>query len=135
MIYITKKTDFSAAHTLFNPAFDDAKNAAIYDKCFNPSGHGHNYYMEVTVCGEPDPDTGYLMDLKKLKRIVQEEIIDKVDHKNLNVDVDFLHGIIPTVENLAISFWRVLVDKISPAKLYKIKLHETNTSFVEYYGD
>ncbi len=135
MLYITKQVTFSAAHRLFNPSYSNELNDSIYDKCNNINGHGHNYVLEVTVSGLPNPDTGYVIDLKKLKRIIDEEIFSKVDHKHLNYDVDFLLGIIPTVENLAIKFWEVLANKISDGKLYKIKLYETPTSYVEYFGD
>jgi len=135
MLYITKQVTFSAAHRLFNPSFDFDKNEAVFDKCNNIYGHGHNYVLEVTVAGNPNPDTGYVIDLKKLKKIIYDEVFDKVDHKHLNFDVEFLRGIIPTVENLAVKFWDVLQDKITDGKLYKIKLYETPASYVEYFGD
>lgn len=135
MLYITKRVQFSAAHRLFNPKFDDDKNEKIYDKCNNYYGHGHNYILEVTVKGLPDPDTGYVIDLKRLKKLLYDEIVDKVDHKHLNFDVDFLKDIIPTVENLAVAFWNILKDKIPCGDLHSIKLYETNDSFVEYLGE
>lgn len=135
MIYITRREVFSAAHRLYNPTFSEEKNQQIYDKCNNPNWHGHNYILEVTVCGLPDPETGYLIDLKELKRIIREQIISKVDHKNLNLDVDFLRGVIPTVENLAVAFWHQLEDKLPNCKLYKIKLYETENNVVEYFGE
>ncbi len=135
MVYITKEINFSSSHRLFNPTFDHSKNEEIYDKCNNLNGHGHNYKLQVTVAGIPNPETGYLIDLKKLKKILMEEIHDKVDHKNLNYDVDFLKGIIPTVENLSVCFWEILESKIPSGKLFKIKLWETDASFVEYYGE
>lgn len=109
-------------------------NDEIFDKCNNFFGHGHNYVLEVTVAGLPNPQTGYVIDLKKLKRIIYDEIFDKVDHKHLNYDVDFLKGIIPTAENLAVSFWRILETKISDGKLHKIRLFESESSYVEYFG-
>ncbi len=135
MIFVTKELQFSASHRLFNPTFDDEVNNEIYDKCNNKNGHGHNYKLLVTVKGLPNPDTGYVIDLKKLKRIITSEIIDKVDHKHLNFDVDILRGIIPTVENLAIVFWNQLDNKITEGKLHKIQLYETDSSYVEYFGD
>ena len=126
---------FSSSHRLFNPTFSDEKNEEVFDKCNNPNGHGHNYYLEVTVAGQPDPQTGYVIDLKKLKRIMKENIISKVDHKHLNDDVDFFRGIIPSAENMAVIFWRQLEDKITEGKLYKIKLFETDNNFVEYFGE
>ncbi|MCX7879722.1 MAG: 6-carboxytetrahydropterin synthase [Ignavibacteria bacterium] len=135
MVFITRRASFSAAHRLFNPEFTDEQNERIFDKCNNPNWHGHNYILEVTICGHPNPATGYLTDLKDLKKIINENIIEKVDHKNLNTEVDFLRGIIPTVENLAIMFWRQLEDKIPNGKLFKIKIYETENNFVEYFGE
>lgn len=135
MLYVTRKMHFSAAHRLYNPNFSDAKNEEVFDKCNNFYGHGHNYYLEVTVSGKPNPETGYVIDLKKLKKIINENIIEKVDHKHLNFDVDFLKDIIPTVENLAIQFWKILYPKIKEGRLHCIKLYESDTSYVEYYGD
>ncbi len=134
MVYVTKRVEFSAAHRLFNPEFSDELNEEIYDKCNNYYGHGHNYILEVTVAGEPDPQTGYLIDLKKLKRILLDELISKVDHKHFNYDVPFMQGKIPTVENIITEFWKVLADKIPAGKLYKLKLWETENSYAEYFG-
>lgn len=135
MLYLTKKVEFSAAHRLYNPTFNDEQNEKLFDKCNNYYGHGHNYVLEVTIRGFPDPESGYVYDLKKIKTLLNEEIVDKVDHKHLNFDVEFLTGIIPTVENLAVVFWNILQDKFVNAELYKIKLNETDNSWVEYYGD
>jgi 6-pyruvoyltetrahydropterin/6-carboxytetrahydropterin synthase len=135
MIYITKKVRFSAAHRLYNPNFSDEMNNEIYDKCSNFYGHGHNYNLEVTVKGNPNPETGYLIDLKKMKKIIFDNLIIKVDHKHLNHDVDFLNGIIPTVENLCMEFWKILCDKFENAELYKIKIYETEDSSAEYFGN
>ena len=135
MIYITRKEIFSAAHRLNNPEFTEEENAQIYDKCNNYWGHGHNYVIEVTVKGEPDPNTGYLIDLKILKDILDENLISEVDHKHLNHDVNFLEGINPTLENMAIAFWKQLENKIPAGKLYRIKLWETENNSVEYYGE
>ncbi|MCX8057063.1 MAG: 6-carboxytetrahydropterin synthase [Ignavibacteria bacterium] len=134
-IYVTRKTHFAAAHRLYNPNFSDEKNNEIYGLCNNPNYHGHNYILEVTVCGEPDPETGYLIDLKKLKEIVEEKIIKYVDHKNLNLEVDFLKGIIPTAENLAFAFWKRLENEIPSGKLYSIKIYESERNIVEYRGE
>lgn len=135
MIYVTRKADFSASHRLYNPKWSDEKNDLVFDKCNNKNGHGHNYILEVTVCGDIDSDTGYVSDLKQLKKIIYEVIISKVDHKNLNVDVDFLRGIIPTAENIAIAFWNQLQDKILHGKLHSIRLHESERNMVEYKGE
>lgn len=134
MVYVTRKASFSAAHRLFNPAWPDQKNNEVFGKCNNPNGHGHNYDMEVTVGGDPPRDTGMVIDLKKLADIIEAEIIERVDHKNLNVDVDFLRGKIPTAENMAVAFWKILAPKITEGKLYSIKLYESANNVVEYRG-
>lgn len=135
MLYVTRQMKFSSSHRLFNPKFSDEKNEEVFDKCNNINGHGHNYVLEVTVAGKPDPETGYVIDLKMLKKIIDREIISKVDHKHLNLDVDHFKEIIPTVENMAIVFWNILKDSIPTGKLYKIKIWETDTSMVEYFGE
>jgi 6-pyruvoyltetrahydropterin/6-carboxytetrahydropterin synthase len=135
MLYVTRKAEFSAAHRLFNPKFSDEQNEAIFDKCNNPSGHGHNYTVEVTVVGEPNLDTGYVMDLKKLSHLLDEEVIEKVDHKHLNHDVDFLKEVIPTAENLAVAFWRILCPKITEGRLYSVRVYESEKNYVEYRGE
>ena len=135
MIYLTRKEHFCASHVLSNPKFSEKENFEIYGKCANPHGHGHNYEIEVTVAGEPDKDTGMILDLKKLSEIIEREIIDKVDHKHLNIEVDFLKGILPTAENLAIAFWKILKPKIEAGKLYSIKVSETTNNFAEYRGE
>ncbi len=134
-IYVTRKSHFAAAHRLYNPNFSDEKNNEVYGMCNNPLYHGHNYVLEVTVCGEPDPETGYLIDLKQLKKIIEEKIIKHVDHKNLNLEVEFLKGIIPTAENLAIAFWKQLEAEIPRGKLYSIKIYESERNIVEYRGE
>jgi len=134
MIYITRKLEFCASHRLYNPKFTDEKNEETFGLCNNPNGHGHNYVLEVTVCGEVDPETGMVLDLKALKHLITTEIIDKVDHKNLNVDVNFLEGIIPTAENIAIKFWEIIEPKIENGALHQIKLYESERNFVIYKG-
>ena len=134
MIYITRKLEFCASHRLFNPSYSDEKNAEVFGLCNNPNGHGHNYVLEVTVRGEVDPETGMVLDLKTLKKLVIDEIIDKVDHKNLNVDVPFLEDVIPTAENLAIYFWEVLEPKLREGELHELKLYESPRNFVIYKG-
>lgn len=135
MIYITRKLEFCASHRLFNPEYSDEKNAQVFGLCSNPNGHGHNYVMEVTLRGEVHPETGMVLDLKALKKLVNEEIILKVDHKNLNVDVPFLKDVIPTAENLAIHFWEVLESKLESDQLHEIKLYESERNFVIYRGN
>lgn len=135
MIYVTRRAHFSASHRLFNPTFSDSKNEDVFDKCNNFHGHGHNYRLEVTVKGTPDPETGYVIDLKLLARLIDQEIVEKVDHKHLNFDVDFLRGVIPTAENIAVSFWRILEPRIPSGTLHSVRLFESENNFVEYLGE
>lgn len=132
---VTAKLGFSAAHRLHNDQYDAEWNRRIYDKCDNAGGHGHNYTIEVSVRGTTDPETGMLIDLKRLKDILRERVIDRVDHRNLNSDVDFLRGVIPTAENLAMAFWRELSPAIDRGTLYQIVLHETEKNSVIYRGE
>jgi 6-pyruvoyltetrahydropterin/6-carboxytetrahydropterin synthase len=134
-MYITRREVFSASHRLWNSDLSEEQNIELFDKCANPNGHGHNFILEVTVVGEIKNESGYVVDLKKLKNIIREEIISKVDHKHLNHDVDFLKDKIPTAENIVREFWRVLETKITKAKLSSIRLHETENNIVEYRGE
>ena len=136
MLYITRKFHFSASHRVYNPALSDQENFKIYGKCSNPNGHGHNYEMDVTVAGDVDADLGYVMDLTQLKILVEKEIIDKVDHKNLNMDVDFMKDVLPSTENIAVTFWNQIESKINAKnrKLYSIRIRETINNSVEYRG-
>ena len=135
MVYVTRREVFSASHRLTNPEFSDKENDAIYDKCNNKYGHGHNYILEVMVAGEINPKTGYVIDLKKLKKIVRDNVISKVDHHHFNYDIDFMKGIIPTVENIVVGIWKVVESKISEGKLYSVKLYETENNYAEYKGE
>ncbi|MGA7159501.1 MAG: 6-carboxytetrahydropterin synthase [Bacteroidota bacterium] len=135
MMYVTRKAHFSAAHRLFNPSFSDEKNFEVYDKCANPNGHGHNYNLEITVVGEVNPITGYVIDLKKLKEIIEEHFVSKVDHKHLNYDVEFLKGVVPTAENIAAACWKQLAPHIREGRLFSVRLYETQNNFVEYKGE
>ncbi len=132
---VTARLTFSAAHRLHNPKFDADWNRRTYDKCDNPGGHGHNYAIEVSVRGVIDEDTGMVIDLKKLKDIVRKNVIDRVDHRNLNTDVDFLRDVIPTAENLARSFWQQLAGAIDHGSLQEIRLQETEKNSVVYRGE
>jgi 6-pyruvoyltetrahydropterin/6-carboxytetrahydropterin synthase len=134
MVYLTRKEHFCASHRLFNPRFSDEENLRLYGKCAYANGHGHNYEIEVTVAGEPASETGMIMDLKKIADIIDEEILEKVDHRHLNFDVEFLKGIIPTAENLAMAFWKLLAPRIPAGKLYSIKVYETENNFAEFRG-
>jgi len=134
-VIVTARLTFSAAHRLNNPKYDAEWNRRIYDKCDNPKGHGHNYVITVSVKGKIDPETGMVIDLKKLKQIVKDRVTERVDHTNLNEDVDFLRGIIPTAENLARAFWRELAPAIDEGSLYEIALQETEKNSVVYRGE
>lgn len=134
MLYITRREHFSASHTLKNDSLSKEENEVLFGKC--NSFHGHNYYMEVTLCGDIDPQSGYVMDLKKLKEILNEKIIMKVDHKFLN-EVGLFKNVIPTTENMAVIFWNELKDllKADNYKLYSIKIFETEKNSVIYKGN
>ena len=138
MLYITRKFQFSASHKVHNPAWSDEENLRVYGKCANPNGHGHNYTLEVTVAGENDASTGFVMDLKELSRLMKTEIIDKVDHTFLNEDVPFLQGKFPSTEVFAVEIWKILAPVIKDKynnTLHCIKLIETPNHYVEYFGD
>ena len=135
MVYVTRKAQFCAAHRLHNPNWSDEKNRTVFGKCNNPNGHGHNYDIEVTVAGKPPAETGMVIDLKILADIIDAEIVERVDHKHMNVDVDFMRGCIPTAENMAIAFWKILDSKMPAGKLVSIKLYESGNNFVEYRGE
>lgn len=132
---VTARLTFSAAHRLHNPNRDDAWNRTTYDKCDNPAGHGHNYVVQVSVRGPIDPETGMVIDLKELKDIVRQRVIDRVDHTNLNEDVDFLRGVIPTAENLARAFWQQIAPAIDHGELHEVALQETEKNSVIYRGE
>jgi 6-pyruvoyltetrahydropterin/6-carboxytetrahydropterin synthase len=134
-VYITRQAHFSAAHRLYNPTKSEAWNLKQYGLCANAGGHGHNYVIEVTVRGQPDPVTGYVIDLGVLKKIVHRTVVDKCDHRNLGEEVDFLHGIIPSTENLVIAFWHEIAPHIpAPARLHCVRLHETPRNSAEFFG-
>ncbi len=134
MIYITRRETFNAAHKLARTDWSDEKNLEVFGKCSNPNWHGHNYELFVTVKGEPDPETGFLVDLKVLKHIIQTIIIDKLDHQNINLDVDFMKNKMASTEILAIEIWNQLIPHIEGSTLHSIKLYETQNNFVEYFG-
>jgi len=134
-VYVTRKVHFNAAHRLHNPEKSDAWNEEMFGKCNNELWHGHNYVLEVTVAGEPDPETGYVCDLGKLKAVLNERVVDKVDHKNLNLEVDFLDGVIPSTENFAVAIWNELEDHIPSGRLDNVRLYETPRNFVDYQGE
>jgi len=134
-VYITRRETFAAAHRLFIPELTDEENYKLFGKCSNPNWHGHNYTLEVVVAGSADPKTGFVLDIKKLKEIIKVNILEKVDHKNLNTETDFMKGINPTSENLVITIWDQLKNKIPNGKLYSVKLYETENNYFEYKGE
>ncbi len=134
-VYVTRRVHFNAAHRLHNPARSETWNQETFGLCNHPNWHGHNYVLEVTVAGEPNAETGFVLNLRDLKAILEQRILSKLDHKNLNLDVDFLQGIIPTTENLVVAIWRELEDALPTGRLYRIRLYETESNYVEYYGD
>jgi 6-pyruvoyltetrahydropterin/6-carboxytetrahydropterin synthase len=137
MIYITRRETFNAAHRLFRSDWDDEKNLEVFGKCSNPNWHGHNYELFVTVKGNVDPKTGFLINLKSLSQILKSNIIDKLDHKNMNLEVDFMKNRIASTENLAIGIWEQIEGPIQKlgATLHCVKVSETENNFVEYYGE
>ncbi|MCK9409631.1 MAG: 6-carboxytetrahydropterin synthase [Bacteriovoracaceae bacterium] len=134
-VYVYRRAHFSASHRLFDPNLNDDQNQVIFGACSNPNGHGHNYHIEVCIAGLPDPNTGFVIDLKKVKQIMHDRFLHKVDHKNLNVDVDFMSGINPTTENIAIAAWNQIASYISEGKLYSVRIYETENNFAEYRGE
>jgi len=137
MIYITRKEHFCASHKLHIKEWSEEKNRMVFGKCSNPNGHGHNYIIYVTVKGEIDKQTGFIVNLKIISSLIHDYILEKVDHKNFNLDVEFMKGIIPTTENITKGIWDLLegpINKLS-CKLHCVKLQETENNFAEYYGD
>jgi 6-pyruvoyltetrahydropterin/6-carboxytetrahydropterin synthase len=137
MVFLTRRERFNAAHRLFREDFSDEKNLEVFGKCSNPNWHGHNYELFVTICGPIDPDTGFVINIKILSDIILEHIIEKLDHKNINVEVDFMKGRMASAENIAIAIWEQLLPPVGKqnAKLHCIRLCETENNFVEYFGE
>jgi 6-pyruvoyltetrahydropterin/6-carboxytetrahydropterin synthase len=138
MIYVSRLEHFNAAHKLHNPNWSMEKNKEVFGPCANTNWHGHNYELIVTVKGKPEPDTGFVIDLKKLSTLIRTHIIEQVDHKNLNLDVPFMEGKLASTENLIVEFWNILalqIEQISNAKLHSLKLYETPRNYVEYFGE
>lgn len=136
MILITRKERFNAAHKLFKEEWTDARNLEIFGKCSNPNWHGHNYDLFVTVKGSINPETGFVIDLKFLSRLIKERVIDKLDHKNINIDVDFMQGRMASTEVLAVAIWEQLEEPIrnEGCALHSVKIYETENNFAEYFG-
>ncbi len=135
MIYVTRRAEFSASHFYRNSALSEEENRRIFGKCSNPHGHGHNYTVEVTVAGEINPITGMVFDLKELKNLLEQEVLQLMDHKFLNKEVPVFATQIPTTENIAVEIWKLLAPKLTLAKLHRIRLYETPDLFVDYYGE
>jgi 6-pyruvoyltetrahydropterin/6-carboxytetrahydropterin synthase len=137
MIYVTRRECFNAAHKLWRADWDAEKNKQVFGKCANENWHGHNYELYVTIKGNPSPETGFVIDLKELSVLLKKTVIDTLDHKNLNLDVPFMNGILASTENLAIQIWQQIAPSIKAmgAELHAIKLSETENNFVEYYGE
>jgi 6-pyruvoyltetrahydropterin/6-carboxytetrahydropterin synthase len=135
-VFITRRECFNAAHRMFHPEWSDEKNMEVYGKCSNPNWHGHNYKLFVTVKGDVNEEIGYLVNLKTVSKIIQNDIIENLDHKNINLDVDFMKDIVPSSENLAIAIWKKLEPSIKAlgVELHCVKLEETENNFVEYFG-
>ncbi len=133
-VAVFRREHFNAAHRLFNPAWDNDKNNEVFGKCNNPNYHGHNYELEVKIIGEPDIETGYVIDLKKLSDIIKENVLDRFDHKNLNLDTKYFTDLNPTAENIAIVIYNIMREKIDTKLDLKIRLYETDRNFVEYPG-
>ena len=136
-MYVTRRERFNAAHKLWNESWSEEKNFEVFGKCANQNWHGHNFELFVTVKGAPDPETGFVMDLKDLSALVNKLVIDQLDHKNLNLDVPFMKGKMASTENLAVAIWNQLEGPIRQqnAQLHSLKLYETENNYVEYFGD
>lgn len=134
IVRVTRRLHFAAAHRLHNPALDDQRNRELFGLCNNENWHGHNYELEVTVEGEIDPETGYVIDLKELRDIAEEGVVQDLDHRNLNLDVEWLQGVLPSTENLVVAIWRRLEGRIPRGRLIRLVLWETPRHYVEYDG-
>jgi len=136
MVYLTRTEHFNAAHRLYNPAWDYQKNEEVFGKCANENWHGHNYDLYVTIRGIPDNDTGFLMDAKALSALIKEHVTEKLDHRNLNLDVEFMRGKMCSTENLVVGIWNELKPHLpASVQLHAIKLYETLRIYVEYFGE
>ncbi len=137
MIYITRREHFNAAHRVYNPKWSDKKNLEVFGVCANPNWHGHNYELFVTVKGKVNKDTGFVVDLRMLSELIKKQIVEKVDHKNFNLDVSFMKGTIPSTENIVREFWKQLEKPIAKlgCRLHCVKLQETENNAAEYFGE
>ena len=135
IVYLTRKAEFSASHLYHNPAFSPEENRRIFGKCNNPNGHGHNYVLEVTVKGEIDATTGFVVDLKQLKDLMHQEVLDALDHRFLNKEIPEFSALIPTTENIAVVCWQRLAAKLRAAKLHRVRVYETPDLFADFFGE
>ncbi len=139
IVYISRQEHFNAAHKLYNPDWSEEKNQEVFGPCANANWHGHNFDLIVTVKGTPDPDTGFVVDLKKLSLLIREKVIDELDHKNINLDVPFMQGKMASTENLIVEIWKILEEALpsitDTGRLHALKLYETPRNFVEYFGE
>jgi 6-pyruvoyltetrahydropterin/6-carboxytetrahydropterin synthase len=134
VVFVTRQVHFNAGHRLYNPLRSRSWNERTFGPCANPIGHGHNYVLEATVRGHPDPETGYVIDLGDLRAILEKAVVAPCDHRNLNKDVDFLKGVIPTTENLVVAFWGRVAPRIRSGTLHRLRLFETPRNFADYLG-
>lgn len=139
MVYVSRKEHFNAAHKLYNPDWSKEKNVEVFGPCANDNWHGHNFELIVTIKGKPDPETGFVVDLKKLSTLLKDEVTEKLDHKNLNIDVDFMKGKLASCEVLIVEIWKIIEAKLPSitrfGKLHGIRLYETPRNYVEYFGE
>lgn len=135
MIYLTRRAEFSASHYYHNPSLSPEENRRIFGKCNNPHGHGHNYTIEVTVGGEIDPATGMVLNIAELKRLLETEVLEPMDHKFLNAEIPMFASRIPTTENIAVEIWNRLADKVTFGRLHRVRLYETPDLYVDYFGE
>jgi len=139
MVYLTRIEHFNAAHKLYNPKWSKEQNETVFGKCANQNWHGHNFELIVTIKGKPDPETGFVVDLKKLSTLLKDEVTEKLDHKNLNIDVDFMKGKLASCEVLIVEIWKIIDAKLPSitrfGKLHGIRLYETPRNYVEYFGE
>jgi len=135
MVYVTRRAEFSASHFYHNPDLSAEENRRLFGKCNNPYGHGHNYVLEVTVAGPVNPATGMVADLKELKALIEQEVIELMDHKFLNKEIPIFASKLPTAENLAVEIWKLLAPKIVSGTLHQIRLYETPDLYVDYFGE
>jgi 6-pyruvoyltetrahydropterin/6-carboxytetrahydropterin synthase len=137
-VFITRKVHFNAAHKMYRPDWSEEKNDSVFGKCANHNWHGHNYELFVTVAGEVNPETGYVLDLKVLTEVVEKEVVEGIDHRNINLDVPFMQGKLASTENLVLGMWEILepaVSKLGKCRLHSLRLYETERNFVEYFGN